>query len=315
MPQQKIEFRKERDFGAVFGDSLKFIKQNFKSFFASIIFIVGPFILLMGAGYGYMQTTIMNIAYNPSANPSGVFNSTYFLSIAIMMLGGLLANILLSGVVYNYMIIYNEKTIEERITVTEVGKRVWSNIGRLAIASLIFFITLILISTVLVLIGIGLVSMMGIVAGVLIALLLIVGLIIYMPVLMYFVPAAFFVVVRDGDPIFSSMRKVKNYLSGNFWWTWLLMVVVMISLGILQMLFNMPASIISMMNTFTRLSDMNNGQAEHGSNVLIIVFYTLGMFLTYCTSSISHLISAFNFMNHEEQHEGKGIMSRIDEIK
>lgn len=314
MQKQKIEFRKERDFGSTLGDSLKFIKQNFKSFFASIILIVGPFILVMGVGYAYMQASMMNMMYSKPSNPLAIFNSSYFLSIGIMMFCGVLANILLSGVVYNYMIIYNEKSIDEKITVSEVGKRVWSNIGRLTIASIVFIFTLILVLTVAVLIGVGFVSMLGAVAGVLLALLLIFGMIIYTPVLAYFIPAAFFVVVRDGDSIFSSMGKVRKYLSGNFWWTWLIMTVAIISLGILQMLFNLPASIVSMMSTFSRISSLENVQPDASNNMLLLVFYTLGMFLTYCTSSISHLISAFNFMSHEEQHEGKGLMSRIDEI-
>ncbi|MBA4239738.1 MAG: hypothetical protein C0448_03360 [Sphingobacteriaceae bacterium] len=314
MQQQKIEFRRERDFGSILGDSLKFIKQNFKSFFGSVILIVGPFILLMGLGYAYMQTSMMNMMYSKPSNPLAMFDSTYFLSIGVMMFCGLLANILLSGVVYNYMIIYQEKQFGEAITVSEVGKRVWSNIGRLTIASIIFIIVFILILTILVLIGVGFVSMLGAVAGVLLALALIFGLLIFTPVLTYFIPASFFVVVRDNLSIFSSMTKVKKYLSGNFWWTWLIMVVALFGLGILQMLFNLPASIVTMTNTFTRMSDMSNVQPEAGNNILLMVFYTLGMFLTYCTSSISHLISAFNFMSHEEQHEGKGLMSRIDEI-
>lgn len=314
MQQQKIEFRRERDFGSILGDSLKFIKQNFKSFFGSVILIVGPFILLMGLGYAYMQTSMMNMMYSKPSNPLAMFDSTYFLSIGVMIFCGLLANILLSGVVYNYMIIYQEKQFGEAITVSEVGKRVWSNIGRLTIASIIFIIVFILILTILVLIGVGFVSMLGAVAGVLLALALIFGLLIFTPVLTYFIPASFFVVVRDNLSIFSSMTKVKKYLSGNFWWTWLIMVVALFGLGILQMLFNLPASIVTMMNTFTRMSDMSNVQPEAGNNILLMVFYTLGMFLTYCTSSISHLISAFNFMSHEEQHEGKGLMSRIDEI-
>jgi len=314
MQKQKIEFRKERDFGSILGDSLKFIKQNFKSFFASIIFIVGPFILIMGVGYAFMQTSMMNMMYSKPTNPLEIFNSTYFLSIGAVMFFSLLSNILLSGVVYNYMIIYSEKSIDEKITVSEVGKRVWSNIGKLTLASIIFIFTLILVLTVLALIGVGFVSMLGVAAGVIVALLLIFGLIIYAPVFAYFVPAAFFVVVRDNNSIFSSMAKVRKYLSGNFWWTWLIMTVALISLGILQMLFNLPASIISMMSTFSRISSLENVQPDASNNVLLLVFYTLGMFLTYCTSSISHLISAFNFMSHEEQHEGKGLMSRIDEI-
>lgn len=315
MQQQKIEFRKERDFGSVFGDSLKFLKQNFKSFFASVILIVGPFILLMGIGYAYMQTTIMSKVMSNPANPMGIFTPDYFYSIGIMLFSGLLANILLSGVVYNYMLLYNEKPFGEKISVSEVGKRVWGNIGSLTISSITFIISLVLAITIIVLICVGLVSMLGVAAGVIIGLSLFVGIAIYTPVICYFIPATFYVVVRDGDFIFKAMGKVKKYLSGNFWWTWLIMFVALIVLGILQMLFNLPATIITLTSTFSRMKDLGTVQPESGSNILLMIFYTLGMFLTYCTTSISHLIAAFNFISHEEKHEGNGLLSRIDEIK
>ena len=315
MQQQKIEFRRERDFGSVLGDSLKFIKQNFKTFFASIVFIVGPFILLMGFGYAYMQTNVISSVFKNPGNPAGIFNTSYFLSIGAMVFGGLLANILLSSVVYNYMILYNEKPIEEKISISEVGKKVIANIGKLTVSAIVLIFTLVIVFGILILIGVGLASILGVAGGVILVLLLIVALLILTPVIAYFIPAVFYVVVRDGSFIFSSMSKVKKYLANNFWWTWLIMVVALISLGILQTIFNLPATILSMMSMFSRVKEIGNATTESSSNILLIVFYTLGMFLTYCTSSISHLISAFNFMSHEEQHEGKGLLSRIDEIK
>lgn len=311
MQQQKIEFRKERDFGAVLGDSLKFLKQNFKPFFASVLLIVGPFILIMGIGYAYMQSSMISSSYGLSG--AAIFNSTYFLSIGTSVFCGLLANILLSGVVYNYMILYQEKPLGEPITVSEVSKRVWGNIGSLIASSIAFLIATIIVVSLVVLIGIGFVYMMGAGGGVLLGFSIFVLLVIYTPVLSYFVPAAFFVVVRDGDFIFQAMGKVKRYLSGNFWWTWLIMVVAMIGLGILHMLFNLPASILVMTKMFSRMSE--TATQDQDSNILLMVFYTIGIFLTYCTTSISHLISAFNFMSHEEKHEGQGLMARINEIE
>jgi hypothetical protein len=310
MQQQKIEFRKERDFGGVLGDSLKFLKQNFKSFFASVVLIVGPFILLMGIGYAYMQTSMINSSYG--LRGAEVFNSTYFLSIGTSVFCGLLASILLSAVVYNYMLLYQEKPFGEQITVSEVGKKVWGSIGLLTTSSFVFVIVTVLVVGVTVVIGIGFVTILGIGGGILLALAAIVLAIIYAPVISYFIPAAFFVVVRDGDFIFTAMGKVRKYLSGNFWWTWLIMVVTIIALGILQMIFNLPASGLVMAKMFSRM----NGALpdDQDNNILLMVLYTVGIFLTYCTTSISHLIAAFNFMSHEEKHEGQGLMSRINEI-
>ncbi|MES2515547.1 MAG: hypothetical protein V4580_15435 [Bacteroidota bacterium] len=315
MQQQKIEFRKQRDFSSVLGDSFKFLKQNFKTFFSSIILIVGPFILLMGLCYAYMQTTVMtNITSDPT-NPLGMFNVTYFLSIGALVLFGIISNILLSSVVYNYLVLYNEKPFGEKITVSEVGKRLWSNIGSLIISTIVFLLTFVVLITIMVLIGIGITSMLGVAGGVLVGLSIFATVIIFAPVMYYFIPAAFYVVVRDRIFIFPAMVKVRKYLSGNFWWTWLIMVVVLIGLAILQTIFNLPASIMAMMSMFSRMKTPGVEDTSSGANMLLMAFYTLGMFLTHCTSSISHLISAFNFMSHEENHEGKGLMSRLDEIK
>jgi len=310
MQQQKIEFRKERDFGSVLGDSLKFLKQNFKSFFASIILIVGPFILIMGFGYGYMQTAMMDTSYANAGNPGSVFNAQYFMSIGITVFCGLLANILLSAVVYNYMIIYNEKPVGESITVSEVGKKVWAGFGALTISSLTFIFCIAIAIAAIAIICIGIISIMGTLGGVLVFLAIFTLFVIYIPVVSYFIPAAFFVVVRDGVFIFPAMGKVRNYLKGNFWWTWLIMIVTLISLGILQGLFNLPATIMLMVRMFSKLQPTG----ESDNNILLIAFYTFGMFFTYCTTSISHLIAALNFMSHEEKHNGEGLMSRIEEI-
>ncbi len=313
MQQQKIEFRKEREFGSVLGDSLKFLKQNFKSFFTSILLIVGPFLLLMGLTYAYMQMTVTkNVLSNPG-NPLGIFTTDYFLSIAVTMFCSLLANVLLSSVVYNFMLIYNEKPVGEKIMVSEVSKRLWSNIGFLMISFLTFIFVFAAILSIIVLMGIGIVSILGIAGGVLVFLAAFALIAIYSPVIFYVIPASFYVVIRDHEFIFAAVGKVRNYLSGNFWWTWLIMIVTILSLGVLQFLFNLPASALTMIDMFSRanITDSGNG-GDH--SFLLTIFYTLGIFLTYCTSSISHVISAFNFMSHEEKHEGKGMLSRIDEI-
>ncbi len=309
MQQQKINFRQERDFGSVLGDSLKFLKQNFKSFFASIVLIVGPLILLMGLLYAYVQTTMMSNFTRDPSNPLGIFNSDYFTTLGITVLCGFLSNILLSSVTYNYMCLYNEKGAGEKITVSEVATKLWSNIGRLLISSIVFLITTILAITIITLICIGIFSGLGVGGAVIIGLTLFFSMVIFMPVMAYFIPASFYVVVRDNVFIYTALGKVKKYLSGNFWWTWLIMVVSIICLSIVQGLFSLPASIMMMTKLLSRGQETGSD-----SSLLLMTFYTLAMFFTYCTYSILQLIAAFNFMSHEEKHEGKGLQSRIDEI-
>lgn len=316
MLQQKIEFNKDRDFGSVIGDALKFIKQNFKSFFGSIVLIIGPFILLMGFVYSYIQANMLSTTFSSRSFGQSMFNSNYFLSLGIIYLLVFVNSILLNSVIYNYMGLYSEKPFGEKITISEVASRVWSNIGRVMLSMGMFLFGVIVIGIVVFLIALGF-SSMGVLISVLLGLAVFFGILIVGPVIFYYISAAFYVVVRDGIFIFPAIEKVRQYASGSFWWTWLIIVVALIGVGILQFIFNLPATIITITEAFTKLKHINdvNNIGGSGNNVWLIVFYTIGMFLTTCSSSILHLICAFNFLGHEEKKEGFGLISRMDQIK
>ena len=104
-------------------------------------------------------------------------------------------------------------------------------------------------------------------------------------------------------------------MKGNFWWTWVIIVVGSFALSIINMLFTLPASILSLIGTFSRLEGSYDGGSSAGTSVALIILYTIGMFLSSFTSSVLLVISAFNFLSHEEIQEGKGLFSKIDEIK
>ncbi len=312
MQVQKIEFRKEREFTGVLGDSIKFLKQNFKPLFLSIMLIIGPIVLLSGLAYSFLQTSMLA---NTFTNPGSMFGQAYFITIGVVYLLMLVNSVLLNSVVFNYMCLYQEKEAGEKITVSEVATRVWSNIGRVLGSMGLLIMLLVAVAIVVGLIGVGFASMGG-VGIVLLILAVIFGGLIYGPVLSYYLSAGFFVVVRDKMMIMSAFGKVRSYLHGNFWWTWLILVVAMISLSILQVVFNLPATILTMTETFTRMRHITDGSGlGEDHSVLLIIFYTLGRFLTTCSFAILHLICAFNFLSHEEKHEGQGILGRIEEIK
>jgi hypothetical protein len=306
---QKIEFNQERDFSKVFSDTLGFIKQNFKSFFGAIILIAGPFLLISGASIGYMQSSMMSLSrglIGPgfSEDMLGMFSLVMFLAI--------IGNTVLYSVVYNYMLLYYSKPFGEKITVTEVGQKVLSNFGRVMGAMFILLVIMIIIIIVAAFVIVGIATLMGVIGGILIALGVLVLALIYGPILAYYFSASFFVVVRDQESIFNGWGKVHRYLKGNFWWTWLIMFITVIVLYIINAVFSLPATILVMAKTFARLRDSGAG---NDNSILLIVLYTAGLFLSYCTSSVMLVLGAFNFLSHEEKHEGKGLLSRIEEIK
>ena len=159
--EQKINFKQERDFGSVLGDSLKFIKQNFRSFFGSIIVIVGPFLLLMGLGYGYLQNGLLAFRQNPLGGFKN-FNAEFVIAILVVVFFGLLVNVLLNSVVYAYMGLYSEKNTGEKITISEVVQMVRKRIGLMIGSVLTITVLLSFILGIIVLVCAGIVAGLGI---------------------------------------------------------------------------------------------------------------------------------------------------------
>jgi hypothetical protein len=311
----KISFNKERDFSALFSDSIAFLKQNFKSFFGAILLIAGPFLLLSGASLGYLQSLAGAGRNSLLYGGGGLDYTTLLTAIGILFFSAFVGSMVLYCVVYNYMILYNNKPEGEPITVSEVGKQVlttiWRTMGSLLVLTLVAGLAFAIIG--LAAVGIG--SALGLAGTVIIGFAFVVALIIYGPVIGYVFQAMFFVVIRDDIFGMAAFGKVWNYMKGNFWWTWVVMVVGSFALYIVNLLFTLPATIYSLMGTFSRLDHTDYSGGSSGSTVTLVVLYTIGMFFSHFTSSVLLVISAFNFLSHEEVQEGKGLFSRIDEIK
>jgi hypothetical protein len=308
----KISFNKERDFSAMFSDSIAFLKQNFRSFFGSILLIAGPFLLISGAAMGYLQAGGL---YSANFIRYGTMDYPTILTVAgILVFSAFVGSMVLYCVVYNYMILYNSKPEGEKITIGEVGNLVKSTIWRTLGSFLVLVLVTTLIVAVVALAAVGIGYSLGIVGTVLIGFALVIAVIIYGPVIAYVFQAMFFVVIRDGLFGLSAFGKVWRYMKGNFWWTWVIIVVGSFALSIVNMIFTLPASILGMVGTFSRLNGNYDGDTS-GTSVALIILYTIAMFMSSFTSSILLVIAAFNFMSHEEAQEGKGLFSRIDEIK
>jgi len=314
MQAQKINFRRERDFGAVFGDSLKFIKQNFKPLLLCIFVIAGPFLLISAMGMSYFQTTAGGMqAYKFSGGDFDV--ASYVGSFLLVILFSFIAHTVLLGTVYHYMILYYSKPFGERISPGEVGRKVLLSFGRLFSSTLVSVILLSLLMGVLILMFAGMIAS-GNIAGIFLGgLLLFALLLIFVPVLSYYFTASFFVVTRDEVWLFSGMGKVGRYMKGNFWWTWLILFVAIVALYIIQIMFSLPASILSMGRMFSRLSSGPYPPAEEGPSLLLIGLYVFAALCSSLCSTFLLILSAFHFLSQEEKHEGEGLMSRIDEIK
>ena len=79
----KIEFNIERDFSDTFSVSFKFLKQNFKRLLKTLLYLVGPFLLVSALLSGFFTQNVFDVQslMAGKGSPLDVFGPMYFLTI------------------------------------------------------------------------------------------------------------------------------------------------------------------------------------------------------------------------------------------
>ena len=105
---QKIQFRKVRDFGQKFNATFEFLRQEFKPLMNALLYIAGPFIVLggiMGAYYQKNSISMMNL----SLDSEEFFADDFWISAVVMIVFSFLAYIFIFATLNEYIKIYNQK--------------------------------------------------------------------------------------------------------------------------------------------------------------------------------------------------------------
>ncbi len=315
---EKIELNKVRDFGALFNDGIAFLRINYKSFFGIILLLAGPFIIMTGLLSGYMQSlqtklvTSSLFSSNFFGSNAGLLSANFIGTLSIFLLIYILTSLVTTACVCLFFKSYNIATVEE----LPIEKSSISPF--LAAASWRLFYNMLLLTLIVVVggalvAGIFAVLFMIPVLNILVGIALVIGCLIILPVVLYVTNIANYIVIRDEVLITVAIKKAIHYLRGNFWWTWLLMFAVGVALATISGLFSLPLTILNMTKMFTRAVSPESGSSD--SSIMYLIFGAISLVgQMLIIIPISATFCVFNFHNHEEQKEGTGLMSRIDEF-
>lgn len=301
----KIEFRKVRDFGQLFNDVFRFHKYNFKTIFVCVLLIPGPLFLIAGGFYGYLQSMGSDpsrlIGLGMIKNPMGILSNmlTFMLPYFVLAVLGALAS---SATIKRYFIIYQERGENNSITVGDIVKHLPADMWRLFYNGLLLVVISIIF--LLVLFVIALIPILGMLA-------IVFGMLILGPPIAYAITAGNYLVLRDEVSIIDGTRKAWDYMRGNFWWTWLIVVVAALIVGIVGAIFGAPMSILTMVNTFSRLSA---DSVSETSSIVYIILGTIAIFGPQLLVSITTLFSVLAFHSYEELEEGTMLKDKISQI-
>jgi hypothetical protein len=308
MNPEKINLQQSRDFGETFSVSVKLLRQNFKIFFQCMLFIAGPFILLSAiAGAFYQANSLTLSPMNSFSDPMSIFRQ-FGLAWVILVVTATIANLVMLGTVFSFMVIYQEKG-PGNFTVNDVGRKLIENTGNIILIFLLTFIVSAVVIGIIaaIVIGIGVaVPALGILLG----FLFIIGLLLVGPPIYWLISVVYLVNIKEGKNIPESFGKAKEVMRGNFWWTWVIVVCGSIAIGIMGFVFALPQAAYQMVLVFTNMG----GTVQEEVSIPFMIVATLCTFCVTLIQSIMHILNGIHYYSLDEQKNGQGLMERINEI-
>jgi hypothetical protein len=311
MNQEKINFPEVRDFSGIFNSSVKFVSQNFKHFFLALIFIAGPFLLVDSVCMGLFQANLIDTTVNNRLTGFTGFNSIEFWSqfagqLFILILVIILSRIILLTTTYAYVLAYNTYG-PKNFGIAEVRKIVFQNIvktikGFFVCILLFFFLVLIFA-----IIGGLMATMLPLFTTIIFGFAVIAAIIISPPFIWQF--STFYLVQMKEDlGVLDSMRKVREIMRGEFFQTWLIIVVAALILIVLGFLFSAPSYI------YQFILRMGGGMQLVEKATTYIIISTACGFLVKFLGSLMYIVNSFLYYSLDEKKNGAALISRIDEI-
>ncbi len=301
MAQNKIEFQRYRDLGQILNSTFEFIRQNFLPLLKSLVFIVGPFLLLTGILLGFYQKSVFSFFQLTSFSQMGLI--LFLMAISIF-----LTTQMMLASVYSFILIYLSKDEFTPITIEEV----WDSVKQYFFKILGLTLTLIFLMVAAVLffvLFIGLTS--GSTPNPFLVFLLFLLFIIPFIFIGVKLSLVYIIALYEKSGIWESIRR-SFYLIKNKWWlTFGVIFVVGIIQGVMGVIFQIPQYIVIYATMFNSL----DGSGVSGVTEIIIMLTTVISAFQYLLAAITIIALAFLYFSLAEQKEAKGLIEKIESIQ
>ncbi|CAN5848886.1 hypothetical protein BH11BAC7_BH11BAC7_18760 [soil metagenome] len=306
--QAPLRFERVRSFGRIFGETRKFIRENFSVFFRTILFLAGPIALLTCSINIFFQVNLLGPEASPGLNRMGSYLALSTIYSQVRWgINGLITAIVVS----HFVKVYREKG-QGKFDVNDVTRSIFKDFFGNVLSLVVMFFSIALISAVLGYIIYGLAST-SISAAVL---LIFAGWLAYVLVrfpFWYFVFSVF--IARTSEKknlgIFAAVGRAGSIFSGNWWSTWVIFFCIWLILYIVGTAISMPATIIAMIAQLTSYTvDENSANMK----LLTTVLLSLGEFAKTIINSIMCVTVALHFYSLKEKRDGEGTKKIVEII-
>ena len=283
-----IEFKKERDLGAIISDTFKFIRENWKEYFLTVLKIVGPVLAVALAVMVFYMFTMSDLFTNTNniQNNPGSFLGTLFSWIFGLIFVYILLYTLLSMASLYFIKSYinNQGNANFSEIKTNILQNVWKFIG------LGFLITLVTI------VGMVFCYIPGIYLGTVLSL-------------------ATSIMVFEEKSIGDTFSHAFTLIKGEWWNTFGVLIVVWLLLVVLGQAFSIPAFIYQMIKMGTIVgSEDPTAVFSIFKDPIYLVLNILSYVFQFILYSIPLISTVFVYYDLNEQKNLTGTFEKIDNI-
>lgn len=309
-----IEFHQARDFSKKINATFEFLKQNFKSFFKSLLYLAGPPMLLGSILAGNLYSGYFNFVGTMSQNQDPDIITDYIGSpvlwaeIGLAVLLMFVAGVMIVSVVYNYMLEYDASKTN-RIDVNTIWDRVRKTFPTYLGTIFLYWFLLVVAYFLVVLVIVGAVALSPFLAF-FAAVAVIIGLIyVVITMSLLFVIQAF-----ERKNFFEAASRCFYLIKDKWWSTFGLLFILSMVQSTISSIFLIPWYI----NFFvTMMHSIEGGPMEDPSffqELINNIFMTLYFLVSFLLYSLPLVALAFQYFNLVELKEAKGLLSRIDTL-
>jgi hypothetical protein len=281
---QKINLRKQRDFNQKLNATFAFLRQNVKALATCLFQIAGPFLVVSAILYGALKASVVHV-------PGGIFGLldsqltfTLFLVGLLCLLSFILAFSAIAGVTLHFMLLYMEND-DLRITPAMVWQRVKNDLPMLCFTALgySFFV----------------------VAG---FILIIPGIYLYVGLMLIYM-----IRIAEKESFMESVRRSLHLVSGKWWSTFGLLLIIQFVISILSFVFALPDTIVTVIAELHKTTELIPGDASY-LTPLTFATTVISFLGTYSLYSITFIAMAFQYFNLVEQKEAVGLLQQIEKL-
>lgn len=281
MNKECIEFKRERDLGSIITDAFKFIRLEGKQFFLTILKVAAIPILIAVVAMIYYMVSMQSLVSQDTNGVIGMFSSAL-----IMMIAYLIAFVFinLAGMYYIKSYIDNSGVVNQEEIKRNTKERFWSFTGFGVLAALILFVSVML--CVFPMFYTWTVLSLG--ASIL---------------------------VFENESATSTIGKCFSFISGHFWETFGVVIVVGLLVGILGYIFQIPAFIYQIIQMGIGFKNEDPTVVTNLFSDPIYLFLNLisivGQLMFYAITLITNV---FIYFDINEQKNLTGTIEKIDSL-